>query len=75
MPEAPKVTRPALDIPVPSTTDNTALLTEAAAAMDIDNKEPNPVVFLDISVGNEYVGRLAIELYKNIVDLPLGSGV
>ena len=35
--------------------------------MDIDNKEPNPVVFLDISVGKEYAGRLAIELYKNIV--------
>ena len=62
-----QVTRPALDIPVPSTSDNTALLTEAAAAMDIDNKEPNPVVFLDISVGKEYAGRLAIELYKNIV--------
>ena len=60
-----QVTRPALDIPVPSTTDNTLLLTEAA--LDLDNKEPNPVVFLDVSVGKEYAGRLAIELYRNLV--------
>ena len=61
MPEAPKVTKPALDIPVPSTTDNAAVL-----AAHADN-DPNPLVYFDISVGDEFVGRIAMELYKNVV--------
>ena len=63
MPEAPKVTKPALDIPVPSTSDNTAVLLQH----QVDDNNPNPVVFLDINVGVEFVGRIAIELYKNVV--------
>ena len=63
MPEAPKVTKPALDIPVPSTSDNTAILLQH----QVDDNNPNPVVFLDINVGVEFVGRIAIELYKNVV--------
>ena len=78
--EVPKVTKPALDIPVPGTTDNAAVL----ASHPIPNNSPNPIVFFDINVGGipdfpisekvslksiseEYVGRLIIELYKNVV--------
>ena len=61
MPEAPKVTKPALDIPVASTSDNAAVLASHPGS------SPNPIVFLDITVGEEFVGRLAIELYSNVV--------
>jgi len=61
MPEAPKVTKPALDLPVPSTSDNASVLAQHAS------NTPNPIVFLDITVGTEYVGRIAMELYKNVV--------
>ena len=63
MPEAPKVTKPALDIPVPTTSDNAAIL----AQHPVDTNNPNPVVFMHISVGAEFVGRIVIELYRNIV--------
>lgn len=64
MPEAPKVTKPALDIPVPSTSDNAAVLASHSSG---SGDKVNPIVFLDISVGEEYVGRLAIELYSSVV--------
>ena len=60
MPEQPKVTKPALDIPVPSTTDNEALL--ASRKSD----QPNPLIFFDINVGSEFLGRLVMELYKDV---------
>jgi len=61
--EVPKVTKPALDIPVPGTSDNAAVL----ASHPIPDNTNNPIVFFDINVGEEYVGRLIIELYKNVV--------
>ena len=78
--EVPKVTKPALDIPVPGTSDNAAVL----ASHPIPDNTNNPIVFFDINVGGisdfpiaekvwvvsvseEYVGRLIIELYKNVV--------
>ena len=47
MPEAPKVTKPALDIPVPGTNDNAAVL----ASHPIPDNSANPLVFFDINVG------------------------
>ena len=60
MPEQPKVTKPALDIPVPSTTDNEAILASRKSG------DPNPLIFFDIDVGSEFFGRLIIELYKDV---------
>jgi len=60
MPEQPKVTKPALDIPVPSTTDNEAILASRKSG------DPNPLIFFDIDVGSEFLGRLIIELYKDV---------
>ena len=54
------MTKPALDIPVPSTTDNEALL--ASRKSD----QPNPLIFFDINVGSEFLGRLIMELYKDV---------
>jgi len=62
MPDAPRLTKPALDFPVPSTTDNAGVLGEREG-----EGKTNPRVFLDISVGGEYVGRLGIELFSNVV--------
>ena len=80
MPDAPKVTKPALDIPIMGSSDNATVLTNHP---EPDNN-PNPVVFFDINIGGqknrrfsmifkklsfsiaEYVGRLIIELYKNV---------
>jgi len=58
----PKVTKPALDFPVPTTTDNETLL---AAYPSNDNK-PNPIVFLDVAAGNDYQGRVVLELFANV---------
>jgi len=58
----PKVTKPAMDLPIPTTQDNGGVL----AAHSTDNKV-NPTVFLDINVGDDYVGRIIIELFANIV--------
>ena len=60
MPEQPKVTKPALDIPVPSTTDNEAILASRKSG------DPNPLIFFDIDVGSEFFGRLIVELYKDV---------
>ncbi|XP_051163085.1 peptidyl-prolyl cis-trans isomerase D isoform X2 [Leptopilina boulardi] len=39
-----------------------------ALEVDIDNyhSEKNPIVFLDIAIGDEYVGRIVIELFKDL---------
>jgi len=59
----PKLTKPAMDLPIPQITqDNSATL----AAHPTDNQE-NPIVFLDINVGDEYAGRIVIELFANVV--------
>ena len=60
--KVPKVTKPALDIPMPpSAGDNVAVLAEAEAeASARAEAATNPVVFLDITVGREYAGRIAI---------------
>jgi len=60
--QEPRLTKPALDIPIPTTQDNATILTDHTT----DNKD-NPLVFLDINVGDEYVGRLVIELFANVV--------
>ena len=60
MPDQPKVTKPALDIPVPSTTDNENILASKKSG------EANPLIFFDINVGPEFLGRLIIELYKDV---------
>ena len=58
--KVPKVTKPALDIPMPpSAGDNVAVLAEAEASARAE-AGTNPVVFLDITVGREYAGRIAI---------------
>ena len=54
------MTKPALDIPMPpSAGDNVAVLAEAEAGARAE-AATNPVVFLDITVGREYAGRIAI---------------
>lgn len=39
-----------------------------ALEVDLDNyqSEKNPIVFLDIAIGEEYVGRIVIELFKDL---------
>ena len=57
MPEAPKVTKPALDIPVPgSVSDNAAVL----ASHRIPDNSPNPIVFFDVNVGGNHKPGLPI---------------
>ena len=64
------MTKPALDIPMPpSAGDNVAVLAEAEAGARAE-AATNPVVFLDITVGREYAGRIAI---GQAVQLPVCS--
>jgi len=60
MPEAPKLTKPALDFPLPTTRDNSAVLASHK------NEKNHPVVFFDVTVGDEYAGRLVIELFSSV---------
>jgi len=59
----PKVTKPDFDFP-PSffgASGNMAVLKEHTKEDTV-----NPLVFLDMSVGGDYVGRVVIELYANV---------
>jgi len=60
----PKVTKPAFDFPPSILTtkiDNNSVLRAHASS------SPNPQVYFDISVGDEYLGRLVIELFASVV--------
>ncbi|XP_023328784.1 peptidyl-prolyl cis-trans isomerase H, partial [Eurytemora carolleeae] len=59
----PKVTKPAFDFPPAylGGADNQAVL---AAHPSSSN---NPLVFLDINLGDDFVGRIIIELFANVV--------
>jgi cyclophilin family peptidyl-prolyl cis-trans isomerase len=52
--------KPSLDVPTTTVLNNAAVL----AAHPCDR--PNPVVYLDISVGAVYMGRLIIDLFENV---------
>eukprot|EP00088_Acartia_fossae_P029604 TRINITY_DN3047_c0_g1_i1.p1 TRINITY_DN3047_c0_g1~~TRINITY_DN3047_c0_g1_i1.p1 ORF type:complete len:439 (-),score=99.65 TRINITY_DN3047_c0_g1_i1:131-1447(-) len=59
----PKVTKPHFDFPP-------AFFGDCTGNQDILEQfpvtKPNPIVFLDISVGGEYAGRIVLELYENV---------
>lgn len=60
----PKVTRPAFDFPpsfMGAQMDNSAVLNAQLPT------QSHPLVYLDIEHGDEYVGRLVIELFSTIV--------
>ena len=63
-PQAPKLTKPDYDVEIPSTDGNTAVL---ASHSETNGGKPNPIVYLDLSLGGDPVGRLVIELYENVV--------
>lgn len=58
----PKLTKPAYDLPIPSTRDNEQVLEKHPSSP----KDPNPIVFLDLTISGEPVGRIVIELFKSV---------
>jgi len=60
----PKVTKPAFDFP-PSVLPGVELNNSAVLNAHPSNS-PNPVVYFDINVGEDYAGRLIIELFANV---------
>lgn len=60
----PKLTKPDYDMEIPSSSGNAAVL---AAHPQADGGEANPVVFFDVTVGGEFVGRIVMELYARVV--------
>ena len=51
MPEAPKVTKPALDLPVPGPPSSNETV---IANHPVPENNPNPIVYFDINVGGMF---------------------
>ncbi len=58
----PKLTKPAMDVePFEKTDDNSKVLS------DHQSDKPNPIVFFDLTVAGDPVGRVVMELFANVV--------
>ncbi len=57
----PKLTKYDYDMDVPTTDGNAAILSSAPKEC------ANPIVFFDVTVAGEPVGRIVMELYAHIV--------
>ena len=58
----PKLNKPDYDLQLPTTDNNAKVLAEHH-----DPKRPNPLVFLDLSIGGVKAGRIVMELFANVV--------
>lgn len=61
----PKLTKPDYDVEISTTNGNAAIL--ASHLEKDDGGKPNPIVFFDLTVGGEPVGRIVMELYLKVV--------
>ena len=71
VPSPPKLTKPAFDLEIPATQDNDGVLKAANSEVKVTSPKNqdciNPVVFFDLTVAKEPVGRIVMELYKQVV--------
>ena len=62
MRDPPKLTKPDFDVPIPASDLNALVLDADAPA----STPANPVVFLDLAVDGDPVGRVVIELFPRV---------